>query len=95
MQFLPMLMQAEMPLSARFGPQAFRLLLRQFVRLFRIPNPQAFLGSPAQDLLVQQQQPMLSPPPMPGLGASPPQLGGPPPAPPMGASMPPQGPPQG
>jgi hypothetical protein len=88
MQFLPMLMQAEMPLNARFGPQAFRLLLRQFTRLFRIPNPQAFLGSPAQEL---QQQQIMPAPMMPGMGMPPPGMG----APPMGAPMPPpQGPPQ-
>jgi hypothetical protein len=93
MQFLPMLMQAEMPLNARFGPQAFRLLLRQFTRLFRIPNPQAFLGSPAQEL---QQQQIMPAPMMPGMGMPPPGLGAPPMgAPPIGAPMPQAMPPQG
>jgi hypothetical protein len=71
--FLPQMLQAEGPLTQRFGPQAFRMLMRQFVKLFRIPNPQAFLGSPAQDVMLQQQPPMggMMPPGMPPLGGAP------------------------
>jgi hypothetical protein len=64
MQAFPMLMQAEAVLTQRFGPQAFRMLLRKFIQLYNIPA--AFLGSPSQDLM-QQQAPML-----PGMGMMPP-----------------------
>lgn len=98
MQGLPMMIQAFPTLRPMLAsPQAARAMFRQFLRVFRVPNPQAFLGSPSQDL---QQQGMLNqlppvpayvPPPPPQLGMpgqsgmppGPPQVGAPPGAPPM------------
>lgn len=88
MQFLPQVLQSEPIITGRFGPQAFRMIMRQFVKLFRIPNQQAFLGSPAQDVLLAQQGGMM-PPAMPMPGMSPPGLGIP------GAPPPPGPPPLG
>lgn len=52
MQALPMLLQAFPILGQRFmTPQAAYAVGRQFLRVFRVPNTQAFLGSPAQDAL--------------------------------------------
>ncbi len=69
MQALPMLLQAFPQTALMFqSPQAARAMARQFFRVFRIPNPQAFLGSPSQDLLGQgglmpgQQVPMMGQP---------------------------------
>lgn len=86
-------------------PRAAHAMARQILRVFRVPNPQAFLGSQAQDLEQQQllnQMPLPPaippPPPMPMMGppvmGGPPAMGGPgmPPGPPHG--MPP-GPPPG
>lgn len=68
-QFLPALLQAFPTLAIQFRtPEAGRAMGREFVRLFRIPNQQAFLGSPAQDLGMGQ-------PPMPGMGMMPPGMG--------------------
>ncbi len=54
MQFLPQLLAAFPMLQMQFrSPEAGRSMGRQALRLFRIPNPQAFLGSAAQDM--QQQ----------------------------------------
>lgn len=94
MQFLPQVMQSEPLITQRFGPQAFRMIMRQFVKLFRIPNPQAFLGSPAQDVLMQQQGAM---PGMPMGGMMPPAAGGPPMGPPSAPPAPgaPPAPPAG
>lgn len=82
MQFMPMMLQAFPFLQQQFrSPQAGKAMARQFVRLFRIPNAQAFLGSPAQDLM-QQQDPMamlmqgLQGAPVPGQPGQP--MGGPP-----------------
>ncbi len=41
------------------SPQAARSMMRHFLQLWNIPNQQAFLGSPAQDLLQTQQMAML------------------------------------
>lgn len=95
-QFLPMLLQAFPMLALQFrSPQAARAMGREFVRLFRISNAQAFLGSPSQDLQQGLQGPMGMP--MPGMmpnaggGMMPPGMppggpiapGGPSAAPPM------------
>lgn len=92
MQFLPQLLMAFPTLAMQFrSPQAARAMGREVVRLFRIPNPQAFLGSPQQDLLMQPgMMPGLMPPGMPGAppDVQPPTMGAPvmpPPAPPPGA----------
>lgn len=50
-QALPMLARTFPMLAPMFAtPQAARAMARQALRLFRVENPQAFLGSPAQDL---------------------------------------------
>lgn len=63
LQALGPLMQAFPALAAMFQtPQAARAMGRQFLRVFRVPNAQAFLGSPAQDLqqqLMAQLMPIL------------------------------------
>lgn len=63
MQALPMLLQAFPQLVPMFQtPQAARAMGRTFLRVFRVENQQAFLGSPAQDLqqtLMTQMLPML------------------------------------
>ncbi len=84
MQALPLLLQAFPALAPMLQtPQAARAIFRQFLRVGRIPNPQAFLGSPSQDLAQQsigQLAPMLSQmlgmPPM-GQAPMPPGNGGP------------------
>lgn len=106
MQALPMVLQTFPMLVPMFQtPQAARAMARQMFRVFRVNNPQAFLGSAAQDLqqtmmaqmmtLMAQQggmgQPGMPPPGMPG---QPPQLGAG--APPPGMPPPPiGGPPMG
>lgn len=56
MQMLPMLLQAFPLLQGMFStPQAARAMGRQFLRVFRVSNQQAFLGSPSQDLGEQTQ----------------------------------------
>ena len=51
MQAMPPMIQMFPMLAAMFAtPQAARAMGRQFLRVFRVPNQQAFLGSPAQDL---------------------------------------------
>ena len=104
MQFMPMMLQAFPMLQMQFrGPQAARAMARQFVRLFNIPNAQAFLGSPAQDVMMQQlggnvlpfQQPGLAGVPGPGLPGQPmgaPPMGASPGGMPPGAPMPPSAP---
>lgn len=92
-QFLPQLLMAFPMLAMQFrSPQAARAIGREVVRLFRIPNPQAFLGSPAQDMA--QQAPGMMPGMM-GAGMLPP---GPPGMPPGAPQLPPGpqpgGPPQ-
>jgi len=64
---------------------------RQFLRVYRVPNEQAFLGSPAQDAMQVQQ--LNAMPPAPAIPPPPPMLGAPgmPPGAPMGG--PPMGPP--
>lgn len=107
LQGLPMLMQAFPLLQMMFStPQAARAMGRQFLRVFRVPNQQAFLGSPSQDMGQQQQLDMLAPtpaipmPPQMGPGMpGPPGMGGPPGPPQMGGPQgtpgaPPPGPPQ-
>jgi len=94
LQVMPMLVQAFPMLAPMFQtPQAARAMGRYFLHLFNIPSPQAFLGSPAQDLMQQGQLNMMPAPP--AIPAPPPMMGAPgmpgqPPGPP-GA---PQGPPQ-
>ena len=79
MQFLPIFLQAFPTLALQFrSVEAGRAMGREFIRLFRIPNPQAFLGSPAQDL----QQALQAPP---GAPIGPPAIPG---APPAGAPIP-------
>jgi hypothetical protein len=99
MQFLPNLMAAMQQIALMFGPKAAKMVLRQWVKLFRIPNPQAFLGSPAADVVAQTGQPGMPPQagaPAPGVvpgqpmggPAGPPALAPPPqPAPAGGAPM--------
>jgi len=36
-------------------PQAARAMFRQMLRVFRVPNSQAFIGSPSQDVMASQQ----------------------------------------
>lgn len=56
--YLPQMIQLGPMLAQVFGPEAPRALMDQFVRLFRLPNRQAFLSSPSV------QQAMLPPDPM-------------------------------
>lgn len=92
MQFMPQLLAAFPQMQVQFrGPAAARAMTQQFVRLFRIPNPQAFLGSPAQEMQ-QALAPGGMPPGM--LGAPPGQPPGVPPGLPPGMP-PPGGPPMG
>jgi hypothetical protein len=88
LQALPPTMQAFPQLGAMFAtPQAARAMGRQLLRVFRVPNQQAFLGSPAQDLMQTQAGQMLTQlmqqPQGPGMmGMQPPGLPpGPPPQP--------------
>ena len=72
-------------------PRAARAMARQLMRVFRVPNPQAFLGSPAEDM---QQQVLLNQMPLPpAIPPPPPMLGMMPGAPPMGPGGPPMPPP--
>lgn len=103
MQFLPQLLAAFPMLQMQFrSPEAGRAMGRQALRLFRVGNAQAFLGSPSQDL--QQQIAPGMPPgitgavpigapdpflPMGGGPAGPPGPPGMPPPPMGGAPMPP------
>jgi hypothetical protein len=105
MQALPMVLNAFPPLKLMFStPRAARAMGRQFLRVFRVNNPQAFLGSPSQDFQQQGQLNMMPPapaippppPPMmapgmpPGVGGAPGQGVMPPPMPPSPlAPMPP------
>jgi len=63
-------------------PQAQRAIFREFLQAFQVPNRQAILGSPAQDMAASM--PMMG---LPGMGMQPPGMGGVPPglpgAPPM------------
>ncbi len=60
---LPKLLQAFPMLAQQFmSPQAARAMAEQFVRTFRIPNRQAFVGPPGQM--------MAAPPMVPGMGAA-------------------------
>ena len=60
MQALPALLQAFPMLVAMFQtPQAARAMGRQFLRVFRMPNQQAFLGTAAQDFEKMQQLQMM------------------------------------
>lgn len=103
LQVLAPLLQAFPMLAMMFQtPQAARAMGRQFLRVFRIPNPQAFLGSPSQDMsqqlaIDQMPMPAMAPPPgmgmpgmmpqgTPGMGAGPQGL--PPGAPPGPPGMP-------
>lgn len=96
LQTLPALLQAFPMLAMMFQtPQAARAMGREFLRLFRVENQQAFLGSPAQDFAQSQmlgQNVMM--PGVPQMGMMPPQMGmG---GPPMGGmGMPPPQPPPG
>lgn len=56
MQFMPMLLQAFPFLQTSLqSPQAARAMMRQALRVFRVENPQAFLGSASMDWQQQQQ----------------------------------------
>ena len=82
MQFLPVFLQAFPTLAQQFrSVEAGRAMGREFIRLFRIPNPQAFLGSPAQDLQQALQGPLgavMGAPVGPAVPGVPGPLGGPP-----------------
>jgi hypothetical protein len=65
---LPQFIQTAPMLAQMFGPMAIRALLDQLVRVYRIPNRQAFLGGPAQQQMIGA--PMAPPPMVPG-GAPP------------------------
>lgn len=78
MQALPPMLQLFPMLAPMLQtPQAARAFFRQFLRVFRVPNAQAFIGSPSQDVQAGAGGMMPQPPlPMPtGLGGAP---GGPP-----------------
>ena len=86
-QMLPTLMQA-FPLPTMNPLQMNRAIWREACRVFKIENTQAFIGSPSQDLMQQQQlmnpMAMMMGGGMPGMGMMPPQLGmGQPPMPMM------------
>jgi hypothetical protein len=74
MQALPMLLQIFGPTLGPIlqQPQVGRAIFREFLRVMRFPNPQAFLGSPSQDLLAMTgaqmgpQVPMMGAPPLGG-----------------------------
>jgi hypothetical protein len=87
MQFLPVFLQAFPTLAQQFrSVEAGRAMGREFIRLFRIPNPQAFLGSPAQDLQQALQGPLgavMGAPMSPAVPGVPGPLGGPPEALPL------------
>ena len=91
-QMLPTLMQA-FPLPTMNPLQMNRAIWREACRVFKIENTQAFIGSPSQDLMQQQQ--MMNPMQMmlgggmPGMGGMPPQMGMQPPQ--MPGAMLPQG----
>ena len=71
LQALPALLQAFPLLQMMFSsPQAARAMARQFLRVFKVENTQAFLGSPSQDLQAQAQLNLMppAPPMMPGMG---------------------------
>jgi hypothetical protein len=106
LQALMPLMQAFPLLQPMFQtPQAARAMGRQALRVFRVENTQAFLGSPSQDLGMGQQNPMMGllqglmgggmGPAMPGASPAAPLGGSPPPpaAPPFLAPGNPQAPP--
>jgi len=78
LQVLPQLLMGWPALGAAIqgNPQAAKAMLAQAIRLFRIPDKQAFLGEAAQSAMQQAMQP--PPPAMPG-------------APPVGPGGPPQG----
>lgn len=101
MQALALAKQTFPLLTPMFAtPRAARAIARQILRVFRVPNPQAFLGSPSQDMQAQLQVNMMplgstipAPPPMLG---SPAGLGSAPGGPPMASGpMPPMAPPPG
>ena len=84
LQIMPQLMTT-FPLPSMDPIAASREMWRQFCRVFKIQNKQAFLGSPAQDLMQPGMNPMqmMLGGGMPGMGGMPPQLG-------MGMGQPPQ-----
>lgn len=87
-QMLPTLMQA-FPLPTMNPLQMNRAIWREACRVFKIENTQAFIGSPAQDVM-QPQNPMLQML-LGGMGGAPSMLGASPPQmPAMPGMMPPQ-----
>ena len=71
LQALPAVLQTFPMAAAMFQtPQAARAFVRQMLRVFRVENTQAILGSPAQDLMGQGGMPGMMPGPMmpPGMG---------------------------
>lgn len=103
LQILPMVLQAFPALQMKFlNPQAALAMGRQMLRVFKVENTQAFLGSPSQDLMtgspiasmLQQFMGGGMPGAAPGMGAgSPAPMALPPMAPPMMAPGNPQAPP--
>jgi hypothetical protein len=89
MQALPVMLQVFPSLAPMLQSQtAARAMFREFLRVFRIENTQAFLGSPAQDLMQSQLLQMLSQqPPQLGMGSPMGQPGMPPPGMPGQAPM--------
>jgi hypothetical protein len=87
LQMLPALLQAFPMLQMMFQtPQAARAMGRQFLRyVMKVDNQQAFLGSPAQDLLQTQMLGQIPPMMAPGMPGPPANIG----------MQPQQGPPQG
>lgn len=107
---IPLMLHAFPFLATQFQtPKAGRAMMREILQAFNVRNPQAFLGSPAQDLTQQialngMPMPSLVPPPMqpgmPGQPGMPPGMPGAPPGSPpliggLPSGMPPPGPPTG
>lgn len=69
-------------------PQATRALLEHALRVFRVPDRQAFLGPPPEQMGLGFPPPLLG-----GMGMGGPSMGGPPPAGPPGPGPSPAGPP--
>lgn len=79
-QAIPMLVQTFPMLAQQVNtPQAGRAAYRELLQAMNVRNPQAFLGSPSNDLMAQQQlqampMPSVLPPPPPPMGMQPPGM---------------------
>lgn len=98
MQALGIAVQTFPLLAPMFAtPGAARAIARQILRVYRVPNPQAFLGSPSQDMqqqmLINQMPPGSTIPALPPMGMGAPGMAGPPGAPPLPGNAPPMPPP--